>query len=1333
MRRARTTTAFFVLGLSVSGVACANDLDTSRQPAPRGSIGEELYGVICDRVGSQALHEDMTGASFEGICHKSLTTGAFADKVDQQRLPPPTEGARDIKDQPVSVEDQSANRLYAVNRIEALARRRADLIEAFDATFPDADLDVKNVAASDPAASCDPAAGPRTLGRELADMLGRMAPLYNDGTIPQSTESLARVMQAFQKSPEAQVALARFASRNGYRPPEVSPGMVRPLLAYPRLRDLSAESLRLMAADSNPYDPDPVKTPDGTRVVQPGAAYESLTRMLQATHEELRTATVDPPLTALAITKDLQNGRDVLSRPRGNLEVLETLFYATDASFGVAGPSRWIVKRDPRGYASVVVGSSGPGGVPTPFVDKDGDKLADVDSVGRFVTSTGLPPPSPFLSVDAVETSPAPRDPFGRAMNGAALFYEYLDTSHTFTAQMMADMRPMVDPDPTHNHETIMNAAGGAYVFFGKRTGPNTATKSYAPDPSLEQTWPLTHAEPAPADIKTRPVVLTYDGYDANQSPMLDLVYAIGQLLGDRSMDDTLAFVRKMMVDKTPELARISGDALAFKAIADKHPEAQFRNAKSVFWDEMLDSIAQIAKEPGLLEDLLRSLGNDDSLALKDIYSGYMKFGDRISYDRNDLNGDFYNFTTKKVKDSMKTPVDRSKPDTGTTRSAFQRMVQAVYDTAGVTACNKPSAVVHAKGVPIAGSADLPLSGSYKECEVFKIENLARFYLNSIVGKASLYFRPSIMRNGVAGIGAASVSTIEQSSGITGFWDPPDAKTFRPTPRWLNRLVNFDVEADSVNTGDKNYTTNHFLRDLQGLHIGTAVCPERSIADPDPDAADANPDKMIHGLRTCKDGDWLDQRDRDATLVWEDFGFYKAMSPMLNAFITHNREDLLIGMMSAMHRHWQTEKGTPGECNPKDPKDPHWCGQDGLVSYEPLLAEAFQGDILTALHDLEKTLETVTVPHCTTIDPATKRCTATADVDGLTVLAETARGLFDADRSKAIGLTDRFGKATAARNDGGTNPQVTPIYLLTGALSGMDDAFAAFAQAHPEDKERQAKWRLARSQLVDQFLRINGTTTSSSFANASIPKITPTLLDMLRAQLFANCPASFTAPYPRCKWARDDLSKKMTDVVKGPIFAGSMDVIDALRSDNGARRELQALLAYLMDNASKNDALPTMLASASDLIQLMKSDADTVPMLHVLAEAAAGPQKDAQGNVVQSSMMDSQSALLARVALRAYDKDHQEVCSREIDPNQVLNIALGNLVTPLPGKGGKPTKTPLEVIMDVIADVNRVDPVRTEKLASADYASITSQVTDFLLNKERGLEQFYEIVRQGTE
>jgi hypothetical protein len=153
-----------------------------------------------------------------------------------------------------------------------------------------------------------------------------------------------------------------------------------------------------------------------------------------------------------------------------------------------------------------------------------------------------------------------------------------------------------------------------------------------------------------------------------------------------------------------------------------------------------------------------------------------------------------------------------------------------------------------------------------------------------------------------------------------------------------------------------------------------------------------------------------------------------------------------------------------------------------------------------------------------------------------------------------------------------------------------------------------------------------------------------------------------------------------------------------------------------------------------------------VPLYHVLAEAASASVKDAKGNITQKSLTDASMALLARLTGRAMDTKGIEVCAKETDPEQVLMKALVNLVTPMPaatsvfatGDAGAPdaaggtTETPLEVLMDVIGDVNRVQPMQTGDLAAGDYAAITAQVNDFLTNKTSGLEQFYEIVRKGT-
>ncbi|MEO7109887.1 MAG: hypothetical protein ABI183_05575, partial [Polyangiaceae bacterium] len=682
----------------------------------------------------------------------------------------------------VSIDQQNTNRAYAINRIGALVRDRAALIEAFDTTFPNVLVPAKDIHNPDSTKTCDPATGDaalRKMGSELSDMLGRFTPLYDDGTIPSSTESIARLANAFQASPEAQTALQHLSARNGYRPLAVALGLMRPIMAYSQFRDFSAQALKLFSSDSDPYNPNPTYDANGHRVQTPGAAYAQLSSLMEATHEEFRTSTADPVLATLTVTPDPKIGHDVLSRPRSDLEVMRQLFYATDPTYnnGAKNPS-YIVQRDARGVATVPLVS---GKVPAPFVDKDNDGLPDLDATGNFITSLSSGAPAPFLSLDAPDSTP--RDTFGRAIVGGGLVYGYLDTSHLFSAQMITDTKPLVDPVATDNHETLMNALGGAWVLYGNRTGALGSSKTFSPDPNAVNDWNLAHTDgtPAPPGLATNPVVVQYNGFDTSTSSMLDLVYALGNIIGDKTTDDTLAYTRALMTGNTSQLARVAGGALAWKAVADKHPEAKNAHApSSLMWDEMLANVEAIAKVPGLLEDVLRALGDPtvlggpNNVPLGTLYSNYMSYQDHISYDRNNLNGPAFNVTTNKVE-LMKTPVDRTKPDTGFQRSAFARFLQAIYDTDSVTACNKAGAVAHAQDLPIFGSGDIysdsPYIGSlgastpFKECEVYKIENLAKFYLDSTIGRAQLTFRPDVFREGlnlgVTHVGAATVATIE--------------------------------------------------------------------------------------------------------------------------------------------------------------------------------------------------------------------------------------------------------------------------------------------------------------------------------------------------------------------------------------------------------------------------------------------------------------------------------------------------------------------------------------------------------------------------------------------
>ncbi|MFO0677310.1 MAG: hypothetical protein U0169_12315 [Polyangiaceae bacterium] len=1332
-RRSRSIVSWTGLTGLLVLAACAADFDTTRKAPTRGSVGEEVYAVFCDRVGAQALPEDLTGVSYRGICHRR-EDGTYAEKVDLTLIPTPFGAPVDKDGKPLTPERETELHAIAVRRIETLGRRRGDLVAALDAAIPAVKIPIKDNRPQAGLASCnapaDGRAGEAKLTSELAALLSRTTELYNDGTLPNSTKALGALMERFVSDVEGQDALARIDTRQGYRPSRLSLGALRPVVAYPRLRELGNATLRLFQDDQFAFDLNPPKDPLGNRIRIPGDAYVAFSKFSEVLHEELRTVTPNEVVPPLVTSTDGAAGRDVLSRPRTKLDLVEHLAFSEDPAFGTGTP-RYIVRRDPRGIAGIALVN---GAVPAPFQDADGDLLPDLDRYGRFKTASGGAPPSPFFAPYAVD---APlRDEFGRAVasSGGPSLYTTFDTQRTLVASMLANVKPLLDPSVDQKNETVMDLLAGLEILLGTRDGSAKSTAVYPPDPGLVDRWKRINTVPPPADLGTRPVSVAFDAFHTENSPLLDLVYAAGQIVADEKTEDLLQLVKVLLAEKKGPLARTTGALLEAKRIADRHPEAKIP-ANSVFWDEMIDWVVKVAKEPGLLEDLARLVEKDETVDMLRIFGTYAANRDRVSYDRNNLNGPVFNVTANAITD-MKTPVDRTQPDNGFNRSGLQRFLALVHAGNGVTLCNKPDTVSHAKGLPIVGDMDLPsflLWGktTFSECEVLKIDNIATFYLRSVLGKSDIYLRDKIMREGLFGsIGATTTDTLELSSGIKGFWGT--GTDLRPKPEFFSRLAFFDQVSDSPNPGGKNYTSNHFLRDFQGAHIGNSACPVRVISDPVNDKYTAKDGKVR--LRACTDGEWLEQAVPDTLFIAEQFGFLNSMKPFLSIFIDRDKDDLFLELMEILHRHWASEAATDRECRlSSDPNAKYKdCSRDGIVRYEPLLVDLLASDLIPSAHDLMRHVDTLTVKHCDALDPGTKKCTATHDVNAVNVLVDALRAMVDPDRALAQRLTDRRGNAKALRNDGTTNPQVTPIYLAAAALNGIDKAFADNLAKNPVDTERLEAWRRGRSRLVDQFFSVTGDKTNAEFANPATLAIVPILVDTLRAQILAECPKSVAPPYERCTWARDTLTQKLDDILRKPLVATGVDLFASVRKDERARRELEALAVYLLDAASDGDALSSVLATSSDFVQLLRDDINLVPLMHLLATASEPTVRAADGTVVQKSLIDASLSVVSKVTHRVHAADGTELCFAEMDPNQVLPKILANLVTPRTGTDGKPMLTPLETIIDVVLDVNRKVPGTAEKLDGADFASVGSNVASFLLDRERGLEQFYAIIKKGT-
>ncbi len=436
MRRRNRFLSFWspvLLGLGAA-TACTNDVIIPKVSPPTTTLGEDIYSVLCDRVGASVFTEDLTGASYRGVCHKEGTTFPSMT-VDSTQLPPVTPGT-----------PAAQARTLSIAKVEAMARHRSDLVAAFDATFPDTKID-------DPQAPGDTTRQVR-LHDALTQMTQRLVPLYTSNPltptgaplIPTSTRAIAGLFDTLRQDSSALQHLAQIGTRAGYRPLPISLGAVRTLLEYPELR-----SFVQIALD---------------RFGPGGALQPQFQKLLTVAQNELALLQPDPAQPFLSV-----NGATAQpNRPRDLVELLSSMLLLQNDAFTTDSEARYIAARDPRGFALTVGAMPGMAGtVQAPFLDMNGDGLADVDSLGRYLGVNGMPfnAPPPFQAPDILFDSGYTFDmTFGQAQQNGMPLYQYLNTSRTLLNHMTLDLQPVVATQGSSSMplpSTLMKLLGGAY------------------------------------------------------------------------------------------------------------------------------------------------------------------------------------------------------------------------------------------------------------------------------------------------------------------------------------------------------------------------------------------------------------------------------------------------------------------------------------------------------------------------------------------------------------------------------------------------------------------------------------------------------------------------------------------------------------------------------------------------------------------------------------------------------------------------------------------------------------------------------------------------------
>lgn len=1183
---------------------CSNeDAAPARAAAP--GLGLDIFGVLCDRVGAQALHEDLTGGSYQDICHGS------ASKVDTTKLP--------------AAPDANVRRL-AIGKIEALAAHKQELIAALDTVFPDDIVVGKNLDAADPVASCDPISS-KTRRDQLRGLLTRLLPSNGDDTVPDSSRAAAVSIEPLtsDQGASARTAMQHLAARRGYMPPETASGLLGSVLTAPRLRDLLAETMSAFGPDADPYNA------PGTK----GKGYDQLHAFIGAVQTNLAKP-IDQEKAMMFSTDSI--GRTVPSRPYTGVELARNIALTENPVFSNGTPLL-VTKRDWRGMA--VVAKDANGKLPAPFLDLNGDGLADLDpNTGHYaLTSTATSPPVEPFSGDTKSN-----------------VYEYTDARQTAISAMVRHIAPLADPDG--GKESVMNGLEGFEPLLRERES------------------------------------------------FLDLIQAAGQMSADPSTDDALALLGQLFKEQPQLMARVVGNLLDAKAILDAHPEARLPDGSTLF-DDLTDVLVKIAAEPGLLEDALTSMADDRGQYIKEAIPAMMTFKDQISYDPNSINGLPKNLTNGGGPPDS--PVDRSQPNLGLNRSIFQRFLQLLHDTNGVTFCNKDQAILHGVIQLDTGytNIDLPLDGPAPECGLLKIENLSQFYMRAMVGKAPLQFRPAFFNPPPPQRVVMSADILQRSTGIDGFWDPTtdgrDSRTVYPEPQFLNRQVFFQIDPNLVCDDTNKYTTPCVLKDLQGMHMPSSACAERSIPDPlagDNTAVDNPPvGAVVDGLRTCQDGQWLDQRDANTLFALEYNHGYDAFAPLVEAFVNHDKDDLLVDVMDTLNTHWSVN--------------------GGVAAAEPALAEILKTDIVPSLGALAKVTNGMQIKRC--VVDGSDPCQSVETVPAVRVLADGLRAMVDPVRAQQAGVKDRRGGTTTK-----SGKPISILGMLRDALNEEDTVLGA-------DKTKLNKWQTSRSHFVDEFFTVNGRGTDAQFADPGVAQLAPVIIDLLRQQRLAKCAGDVTCQTLRVGLATD-LESDLTD----PVFTSGLDLVDVVLADPQLRGEIGRMAAYMFRQST---ALGGANASAS-ATPFSQSSSSLAPgaldqTISALVDALGGlgDLSDVRGlyPVLAHSLdsVDPELALLSRLNARAYDANGNEICAKELDPEEAIRNTLArvSMTVTVPGQ---PTKTALQIFLDTIADVNRVDATINGPLAPADYTNVFTNVHELLTDPQSGLEQLYASVKNAT-
>ncbi|MEZ4460234.1 MAG: hypothetical protein R3E66_11015 [bacterium] len=465
------------------------------------------------------------------------------------------------------------------------------------------------------------------------EFLQNLLKLVDEGVLPALTRKIRVVLQEAAQDMALLAALVEPTGPDAdtYVDPFQQPNLLGYVTAYPRLPEL----LKLIAdvgLENDGY------TAAGVRTFDEPSSVTDLTRVLV---QQLREATPtdDEPL---AVTF-----RD--------LAMVQDDDYVSDEDIAPL----WVVLYDDRGYP---LASMDGDTVAYPFVDADGDGLADINAAGEFVfqngTSGELPPFSLMESAD----EPVVRDDIGRAtLPNNQFAFQYVNLHATGLGFLVREFRGLSNKDTMSDMLSAFKAMLGPKTVFSDANGG-------------------------------------YEGYSTDQ-PLMELSYATAHMLDTPAMPEVMEDMAAL-TERHPEA--LAGLVYALDQTVDilsAHPEAEMSDNQTMMYD-LLPLLQELTADPALFADVMDALRSPITRRTGDSLATLLRYKDNDTipapggpYDACFMGcRDRHNIGTVQRFECIRAcpngeifsePMDFSAPETAQGASLFQKFLHLIRDANG--------------------------------------------------------------------------------------------------------------------------------------------------------------------------------------------------------------------------------------------------------------------------------------------------------------------------------------------------------------------------------------------------------------------------------------------------------------------------------------------------------------------------------------------------------------------------------------------------------------------------------------------------------------------------